>query len=167
MTTTLFNIGQLAKESGTAPDTLRYYERLGLLSPAARSDSGYRHYDETAIERLAFIRRAQALGLSLAEVRDVVRIADQGTAPCAHVQAMLERHLNEVDARMAELRALRQTIEQLLANAPAARARKACLCGIIESLERPADKTGQRSPVRRSSGGRTTRNTTTSTRSAR
>lgn len=130
-------IGTLAKRSGKAPETLRYYERLGLLTPAGRTGGGYRCYDEAAVERLAFVRRAQALGLSLAEVREIVRIVDRGGAPCDHVQAALERHLEEVDTRIAELRALRRSIEESLANATASRPRGACVCRIIESTGNP------------------------------
>lgn len=129
----MLNIGELAKRSGTAPDTLRYYERVGLLVPTSRSTGGYRRYEESAVDRLAFIHRAQALGLTLAEVREIIGIADQGRAPCKHVQATLSRHLDEVDARIAELRLLRNNIAELLAHAPKTRGREPCVCGIIES----------------------------------
>ncbi|HKO14810.1 MAG TPA: heavy metal-responsive transcriptional regulator [Gemmatimonadaceae bacterium] len=132
-----FKIGELARRSGAAPDTLRYYERVGLLAPSGRTEAGYRRYDEAALERLAFIRRAQALGLTLAEVRDIIAIADEGRSPCEHVQAALTRHLDEVDARIAELRLLRQSIAELLAAAPEPRAGKACVCGMIEASESP------------------------------
>lgn len=149
MEPTTWNIGQFAKRSGTTPDALRYYERLGLLTPSGRSDGGYRRYDDAAVERLGFIRHAQALGLTLAEVRDIIRIAEEGEAPCEHVEATLARHLREVDARMAELRSLRRDIEQVLAAAPKARTGTACICGIIESIERsPGHVKGQPGPVR-------------------
>lgn len=133
MPTETLNIGELAKRSGTAPDTLRYYERIGLLAPSSRSTGGYRRYEESAVDRLAFIHRAQALGLTLAEVREIIGIADQGGVPCRHVQATLARHLDEVDARIAELRLLRNSIAELLAPAPKTRGRNACVCGLIEN----------------------------------
>ena len=138
MASGLLNIGQVAERSGTSADTLRYYERVGLLEPTERSGGGYRRYDVSVVDRLAFIRRAQALGLTLAEIRDVITIADEGGAPCEHVQATLTRRLQEVDARIAELRRLRGRIAELLANAPPTAPVKQgapCVCGLIESIE--------------------------------
>lgn len=147
------SIGQLAKRSGTAADTLRYYERLGILTPADRSAAGYRRYNESALERLAFVRRAQLLGLTLDAIREIVTLADRGEAPCGHVQAALAQRLQEVDARIDELRALRRTLGDLLAAATPTRTSRSpdgCVCGIIESIDAPAGKAQPIRPVRRS-----------------
>lgn len=78
-------IGELARRSGLATTALRYYDKAGLLPASTRTASGYRAYDPDVLPRLAFIRSAQAVGLSLREIREVIGIRDLGTAPCAHV----------------------------------------------------------------------------------
>ena len=75
-------IGELARRSGLASTALRYYEKAGLLPPPQRTPSGYRAYDASVLQRLVFIRAAQAVGLSLPEIREVIAIRDGGTAPC-------------------------------------------------------------------------------------
>lgn len=126
-------IGELAHLAGTSPDTLRYYERRGLLPRPPRTPVGYRQYDPSVAERVAFIKQAQALGLSLQEIREVLRIAAEGTPPCEHVRAALGRHLHEVDARIAELESLRSTLRRVLARSRRLPLAASCICGIIES----------------------------------
>jgi DNA-binding transcriptional MerR regulator len=128
-------IGELAGRAGVTPDTLRYYERLGLLPAPARSNGGYRLYDAAAEERVTFIRKARALGLSLAEVREVLRIAGAGTPPCAHVRAALGRRLRDVEQRIAELESLRRTLARALRQSRARPLARACVCQIIASQE--------------------------------
>lgn len=166
MTTGLLNIGQLAQRSGTPRDTLRYYERVGLLAPTERSGSGYRRYDESAENRLAFIRRAQALGLTLAEIGDIINVADQGGVPCEHVQATLRDRLHEVDARIAELRQLRRGIAELLAKVPQASPKqgkrgKPCVCGLIESMDTSSRAATIRRRPERNGSPRTLRSNST------
>src|SRR5918911_197322 len=93
-------IGELARRSGIASTALRYYEKAGLLPPARRTPSGYRAYDATALQRLVFIRAAQAVGLSLPEIRDVIAIRDGGTAPCSHVVGLIQRRRAAVRVRI-------------------------------------------------------------------
>lgn len=106
-------IGELARRSGIAPSAVRYYEKLGLLPPPRRSESGYRSYAGGAVDRLAFIRSAQAVGLTLAEVRQVLGVRDAGEAPCRVVTELIDRRQTEVRARIAELRALERELTQL------------------------------------------------------
>jgi MerR family copper efflux transcriptional regulator len=106
-------IGELAGRSGVATTALRYYERAGLLPESARTVSGYRDYDADTLPRLAFIRAAQAIGLSVAEIRDVIGIRDGGTPPCAHVLELIERHRTEVRARIRELQQLESELALL------------------------------------------------------
>ncbi len=100
-------IGELARLAGINPRTLRYYECVGLLTPSSRTEVGYRIYTLADADRLAFIRRAQSVGLSLAEIADVIALHDTGTVPCRHVRALTESKVSEVDARIAELQRLR------------------------------------------------------------
>lgn len=130
-------IGELARLATTSRDTLRYYERVGLLPRPPRTRSGYRLYDPSAADRVVFIRKAQALGLSLEEIRDVLRIAAAGTPPCEHVRAALNRRLHEVEARIGELESLRATLRRALSRSRRLPLAASCICGIIES-EAPA-----------------------------
>lgn len=131
------SIGELAERVGVTPDTLRYYERLRLVPAPPRSNGGYRLYDPAVAERLAFIRKAQALGLSLEDVRDVLRIADAGTPPCEHVRAALARRLADVEVRIAELESLRRTLARALRRSRSLPLTRSCVCEIIEAQEVP------------------------------
>ncbi len=110
-------IGELARRSGLAPTALRYYEQLGLLPAPDRTDSGYRTYADDALDRLSFIRGAQAVGLTLAEVRQVIGVRDAGEAPCRVVSDLIERRHAEVQAKFAELRRLERDLAALRARA--------------------------------------------------
>lgn len=103
-------IGAVARAAGVNPRTLRYYERIGLLLPASRSVAGYRRYGAPELGRLRFIRRAQGLGLALAEIAAILALRDAGAAPCRHVRALAEAKVAALDARLADLRALRQEL---------------------------------------------------------
>ncbi len=106
-------IGELAAVTGTTTKTLRFYEDSGLLPPAERTGGGYRDYGDDAVSRLDFIRRGRAAGLTLAQIREVLRIRDAGAAPCAHVYALLDDRLADLDQQIADLQALRETVAQL------------------------------------------------------
>lgn len=129
-------IGELAERAGTTTKTLRFYEQSGLLPAPDRTASGYRDYDPAVLGRLAFVRAAQAAGLTLAEVREVVRVRETQGPPCAHVAALLDAHAADLDARLRELTALRQEVEGLRARArgldPAA-CGEAAVCHVIPS----------------------------------
>src|SRR6266403_1817154 len=99
-------IGELASRSGISTKTIRYYEDIGLLPPPPRSPSGYRDYDTSTLDRLAFVRAAQAVGLSLGEIRGIVALRDEGQTPCGHVLDLLRTRSAELDRRITELRAL-------------------------------------------------------------
>jgi DNA-binding transcriptional MerR regulator len=107
-------IGELAESVGLPSQTIRFYEREGLLPPARREANGYRVYDDTTLNRLAFIRAAQAAGLSLGEIRSIVDLRDDGDVPCMHVTALLQAKLDEVHARRLELDSLGSELEHLL-----------------------------------------------------
>ena len=101
-------IGKVAEAAGVATTTLRFYEREGLLSPTDRSRAGYRLYDEGAVQRLEFIRAAQAVGFTLDDIRTLLEL--NGDTPCEQVQSLIERRLAEVDAKLADLTRVRSTL---------------------------------------------------------
>ncbi len=118
--------------------TLHYYEREGLIPAPERSDSGYRLYSAELVERIAFIRKAQALGLPLAEIRDILSLTEQGTSPCGRVQALLAHKLAEVDARLRELTAFREELAALVDRSAAMceNDSQGRLCAIVEEAPR-------------------------------
>lgn len=97
-------IGQLAAATDVPTSTLRYYERAGLLPPPGRTDAGYRDYPDDAVGRVAFVRNAQAAGLTLAQVGEVLAIRDDGRPPCGHVADLVDDRLTDIDRRLTELR---------------------------------------------------------------
>jgi len=106
-------IGELAERAGVSTKTLRYYEDTGLIPATRRTASGYRDFDAVTLDRLAFIRAAQAIGLRLGEIREVVAFRDRGDTPCVHVQALLEQRAQEITVQIAELEALRAELDRL------------------------------------------------------
>jgi DNA-binding transcriptional MerR regulator len=109
-----YTVSQLAAAVGSSPDTLRYYEKVGLLPAPRRTPSGYRQYDDDARDRLTFIRGAQRLGLTLADVRDLLAVRDTGSCPCEPAEEHLTRRLAEVDAEITRLEALRDQMQAML-----------------------------------------------------
>lgn len=106
-------IGELAATSGVSAKTIRYYEDIGVLDPPARTPSGYRDYTPGATDRLAFIRSAQAVGLSLGEIRGIVALRDRGTTPCGHVLDLITARAADLDRRISELQRLRAELGRL------------------------------------------------------
>ena len=114
-------VSKLAHRAGTSPDTLRYYERIGLLPAPDRSASGYRLYDDSAADLVGFIKRAQRFGLRLEEIRELVEVRERGLCPCGHTKVLLERRLTELDAEMTALARLRSDITGMLGELPEGR----------------------------------------------
>jgi DNA-binding transcriptional MerR regulator len=106
-------IGELAFQSEVPPKTVRFWEEQHLLPPPSRTPAGYRVYGPEIIDRLGFIRHAQAAGLRLADIRQVLEIGDSGTPPCEHVGELIARRLAAVDARIAELEGTREHLRSL------------------------------------------------------
>jgi len=100
-------IGVLAERTGVTTKTVRYYESIGLVAEPQRTPSGYREYDDDAVERLRFIRDAQSSGLSLSEIQSVLELKDAGARSCDHTTALLNRHLSEIDDQIARLQVAR------------------------------------------------------------
>ncbi len=106
-------IGELAHAAGATTPTIRFYERQQLLPTPLRSGNGYRDYNTADLDRVRFIRAAQSSGLSLAEIRGILDIRDDGQPPCRHVSDLIDNKLAEVRRRMAELVALEQELQRL------------------------------------------------------
>lgn len=137
-----YQIGELAARSGVTPDTVRYYERLGLLPRAQRTSGGFRLYTPEAAERLRFIKQAQTLGLTLHEIRDLVTYQNQGgLTRCRQVRDLLRAKLEELQARLTELEEFRNTLssylqecEHTIAEGRKPRSRSEPECPVIETL---------------------------------
>lgn len=129
-------IGELAARAGVEASTIRYYESIGLLPAPARTPSGYRDYGEADVDRVAFVRRARALGLSLEAIGDVLGVRERGEAPCAHVEALIAREREAIGRRIAELEAIRAELDRLLelaATLPPMDPGQSCVCHIIDA----------------------------------
>ena len=110
-------IGELADSTRLKVQTIRFYEDHGLLPAHRRTEGGYRIFDKADLERLEFIKKAKRIGLSLAEIKDVLAITDEGEATCEHVRALLTAKVSEVDRTMQELSEFRGALAELLDNA--------------------------------------------------
>jgi DNA-binding transcriptional MerR regulator len=109
-------IGHIAREAGVTVDTVRFYERRGVLPQPARSPSGYRMYTPTAIERIKLAKQFQALGLSLDEIVDALHAADSGTVTCSSERWRLERVIERIDAQIVRLETVRSNVLDVLAD---------------------------------------------------
>ena len=128
-------IGQLAQGAGTKVETIRYYEREGLLPLAGRTEANYRVYDQSHVHRLAFIRHCRCLDMTLDEIRVLLRLKDEPRAACGEVNEMLDEHIVHVASRIRELRKLEKQLQAL--RAQCAGGRRAAQCGILNSLAQP------------------------------
>lgn len=133
-------IGELARQTGVAPRTLRFYEAQGLLADPGRTDSGYRDYPPWAIDRVGFIKRAQAAGLTLEQIGVVLDTRDGGQPPCAHVQGFVADRLAAVEQRLAELTQVRASLlelQQRVDHLDPAECEEAAICVAIPPDDRP------------------------------
>lgn len=131
---TQWTIGQVTSELGIAATTLRYYEREGILTPTARSEKGYRLYDDQAVLRLEFIRSAQSVGFTLEDIRALLEL-DADTS-CGEVQQLIERRLVDVDRRLTELKQLRLTLSTALEHCHQSKRG----CAVLINLKTPKKK---------------------------
>jgi DNA-binding transcriptional MerR regulator len=115
---TTMTISQLARRIGVRPDTIRYYERIGLLDPPERTSGDHRRYDLATVDRLLFIKGTQRLDLELGEIAELLAVRDTGECPCQPAQAVLGRHVTKIDAEIARLSALRGELTRMLAGFP-------------------------------------------------
>ncbi|PXX93688.1 Cd(II)/Pb(II)-responsive transcriptional regulator [Marinobacter vulgaris] len=125
-------IGEISKATGIPVETIRYYEKIGLVPEPAREASGYRNYRQSHLQRLLFIRRCRNLDMAQDEIRELIRLADQPDADCSEVDALLARHLSHVRERLRELASLESTLEQL--QQACSEGRTVSECGILGGL---------------------------------
>lgn len=132
-------IGELAQRTGVAPKTLRFYEAEGLLADPGRTANGYRDYPPAAIDRVQFIKRAQAAGLTLEQIGVVLATRDEGQPPCAHVRGFVADRLTDVEQRLAELAQVRASLlelQQRVDRLDPAECEEAAICVAIPPEER-------------------------------
>lgn len=131
---TEMTVSELGRRTGTTADTIRYYERIGLLPDVARSPAGYRLFTDSDVERLAFIKRAQRFGLQLDQISELLGVRDRGLCPCGHARDLLTGRLEELDEQLESLSRLRADIRQLLQGGSPSEAEGnwPCSSGLIE-----------------------------------
>ena len=133
MNTFLLRIGQLSERTGCNIETIRFYEREGLLPEAPRTEGGYRLYDDGQVRRLTFIRRARQLGFTLLEVRGLLEMVDRQDFTCDEVHALTINHLSDVRGKIADLRRLERALKKMAAECSGGTAPD---CPILDTLMR-------------------------------
>lgn len=128
-------IGEVSRRSGIGIETLRFYEKQGLLRHATRTQGNYRLFSPEALERLEFIKRAQMLGFTLAEIAQIIKEKESGKNPCFHVREIVRRKLAELDERMKEMRRYRNELAAALAEWDETKEQEGEVCGLIEHTE--------------------------------
>lgn len=118
-------IGEVARRSGTGIETIRFYEREGLLPPPQRRPSGYRQYDEATVERLDYIRRAKELGFTLAEVRDLLELSSVAST-CSHVCRRVEAKIADIEGRIRSLQLMKRSLGKIVGRCRAKDAAEDC-----------------------------------------
>lgn len=141
MTSQALKIGELASQTGSSVETIRYYEQQQLLPPPSRSASNYRLYNDTHVRRLQFIRHCRSLDMTLDEIRTLLAFRDRPDEDCAGVNAVLDHHIDHVAHRIEELKGLQQQLLELRSRCRSVQSTEAC--GILQELEN-ADATEPR-----------------------
>ena len=106
-------IGQLSKHTDCKVETIRYYERIGLLPEPARSEGGYRIYDESHLKRLSFIRRSRELGFTIEEIRGLLNLVDGGSYTCSDVKTITMEHVEAIRQKISDLKKLEKTLSRI------------------------------------------------------
>jgi DNA-binding transcriptional MerR regulator len=127
-----FSVAQAAAASGVTPRAVRLYEAKGLVGPAMRAANGYRTFSDPDVERLRFVRRARALGLSLDAIADILNATEKGPQLCDRACSLLDERLTEIDTAIDELLALRAAITAARQRQPAPSEARARWCPVIE-----------------------------------
>lgn len=127
------SIGRLGERTGVNIETIRYYEKIGLLPEPTRTAAGYRQYGDDHLRRLRFIRRGRDLGFSIEAIRELLRLAEHPEQPCAHADELAVEHLAEVERKIADLTRLRDELQRLVH----CHAHSVAECRIIDVLAMP------------------------------
>ena len=128
-------IGEIAKASGVGIDTLRYYEKEGLLRPAGRTDSGYRQYGQDAVQQMQFILKSKALGFSLQEIRELLSLRiDREHQPCSSVKDLAQAKLKNIETKIAELQRMHKALQRITDQCCGG-PEPAIHCSILDALE--------------------------------
>lgn len=127
-------IGEVAGLAGVNIQTLRFYERRGLLAEPPRRASGYREYPPESVRRVLFIKRAQELGFTLAEVEEILQLRDDPSIPCRRVRSRAEAKISDIDQKLRRLKAMRSALAALVKSCAANRAHH---CPLLEALDEP------------------------------
>lgn len=125
-------IGEAARRAGLNPKTLRFYEEVGLVAPVGRTPKGYRLFDDQVVVRLAFIKKAQALGFTLAETKEILELRDGGEMPCGHVEHQVAEKLLAIEDKITELKSLEVSLLALLERPTRADEGHGAVCPRIE-----------------------------------
>ena len=113
MNENLIFIGEIAKQVGVNPKTIRYYEDRNLLPKSKRGENNYRVYENETLKRLVFIKKAQHLGFTLREIKEILTLRDRGFKPCSHVKDLLRQRVTDLEQKLAELTTLRRELKKL------------------------------------------------------
>ena len=113
--TVTYPIGTLSQLSGVNIETIRYYEKVGLLPAASRAGNGYRQYDNASVERLAFVRRGRELGFTIDEIRELLALAHHPDQPCSNADRMTRIHLEAIEGKIRDLQRMRRALRQVVA----------------------------------------------------
>jgi DNA-binding transcriptional MerR regulator len=131
----MLKIGEVSKRSGVGVEALRFYEKSGLLERPSRTYGGYRVYGREVLDRLAFIKQAQALGFSLEEIRRIIEDARKGQSPCEEVREIVRRRMEELDERLRELQRHRRELKATLEEWDKVGRAPGHICGLIEGSD--------------------------------
>ena len=134
-TAELLRIGQVSSQSQLPVKTIRFYEERGLIQAAKRTSGGFRLFEPSVLSRLSFIKRSQALGLSLNDIQDILNIADDGERPCKSVRHKFQEKIVEIENRISQLEKLKVQLHTLIAEADKTEALEAEICPLIEHAQ--------------------------------
>ncbi len=141
-------IGELGEKAELSPKTIRYYEDIGILPEPDRTASGYRNYDESALDRLRFIKAAQAVAFTLGEIKEGLAFGDRGEAPCTHVTHLMQERIRNLSQHIRGLQEMRRQLQRLVEKAkPLPSPHPGTFCHIIEAPGLPTSKKAGSPPL--------------------